>query len=188
MALDLFTIEDNQLIVSPHALMIQPFKTMWEVDDTENKHECRRMFMYIELLCSPKKSNPFHGYSEKERPAKVKQEIFGGLDYESNVYSASDIIEAIAEYRKLLRETAPGYDLYITGTNAADKLREFLEGFNPDERTKAGGLVLKPSDIAKAIQVIPDVVKGLILARETVHSEVNDFKTKGQREIGIYEE
>lgn len=183
--MDLFVIQGNNLYPSTYALMIEPFASMWENDNDPAKHNVLRDFKFIELLCSPKKSNPFFGYSKDIRPAKVKKEVYKDEHYEIS----SDVIAATAKYLELLKDSSPSYDMFDAAMSAADKLKVFLRGFNLSERTQSGGLLLKPADITRALKEIPDAAKGIEVARNKVQQELEeDAKTRNQREIGQYEE
>lgn len=182
--MDLFEVINGYAVPSVHALLIEPFRSMWEEDASDNNVDSIKAFTYIELVCSPKKSNPFIGYSEEDRPRKVKKQVWGDEDYPLN----TDIILATIKYKELLSESSPSYDLYISAVNAVQKLRIFLDGFNPDERVNAGYLVMKPGDITRALKDLDDVGKNMEFARDRVHTElIQSAKTRNQREIGEYE-
>jgi len=182
--MDLFEIVNGYVVPSVHALLIEPFKSMWEKDTSNNNEDSIKIFTYIELMCSPKKSNPFIGYLEEERPAKVKKQVWGDEEYPID----TDTVFAILKYKELLSESSPSYDLYISAVNAVQKLRSFLDTFDPDERNRSGTLVLKPKDITSALKDLDEVGKNMESARDRVHTElIQSSKTRNQREIGDYE-
>ena len=122
--MDLFIINNGILYPSPHALMIKPFKIIWENDNSEGNEESLRWFRYIELLCSPKKSNPYYGYTDKDlRAEKVKEEVFGDAKYEINM----DLMMATIAYEELLQNSSPSYDNLVAAEIAAFKLGKFLK-------------------------------------------------------------
>lgn len=183
--MELFEVINKHAMPSVHALMIEPFKSIWERDTSDEKGDSIRIFTYIELLCSPRKSNPFAGLSEEDRPAKVKKEVFGDENYQLPL----DIMFAILKYKELLSDSSPSYDLYTSGLNAVHKLKVYLDNFSLDERTPGGAMVMKPKDLTSALRELPEVAKMIELARDKVHSEVADSsKTRSQRVIGLFEE
>lgn len=182
--MDLFEIINGKAFPTVHALMIEPFKTIWEKDPTAEKGHAIKVFTYIELCCSPKKSNPFLGYSEDKRPEKVKKEIYGNPDKEDTEF----MMLGVLKYKELLAIASPTYSLLTAGLNAKDKLVHFLENFDLSERTQGGTAVIKPADITKALKEIPDVAKSINSMRDKVHTElVEEAKTRNQREVGQYE-
>lgn len=182
--MDLFELRNNRAFPTVHALMIEPFKSIWEADTSEGKERALKVFSYVELVCSPKKSNPFVGYSEEIRPKKVKKEVFGDEDYHTTEY----MMLATIRYIELLNDSSPTYSLFDAALIAKDKLVNYLTTFNLAERNKAGMPVVKPQDITKTLSEIPDTAKSLVETRERVHQELlEETKTRNQREIGQYE-
>lgn len=182
--MELFELINGRAFPSAHVLLIEPFKTIWEKDTTAEKANAIKVFSYVELVCSPKKSNPFIGYSEDKRPGKVKAEIFGREDYPTTEFMTL----ATIKYKELLADSSPTYSLFTSALNAKDKLIEFLDNFDLGERTQGGTAVLKPADITKALKEIPDVAKSIITMRDKVTTEIiEDTKTRNQREVGQYE-
>lgn len=183
--MDLFEIINNRAFPSPHALLIHPFKDMWEADTSKEKGNVIKVFTYIELVCSPKKSNPFFGYSEEDRPSRVKKEVFGDENYKTTDF----MMQGVIKYKELLEIASPTYPMLTAGLIANDKLKNFLETFDLDERTQGGTAVIKPADITRALKEIPDVAKSIVVMREKVQTElVEEAKTRKDRDIGQYEE
>ncbi len=182
--MELFEMVNGYVVPSVHSLIIQPFKDIWNTDTSSNNIESTKIFTYIELMCSPKKSNPFIGIPEEERSEKVKEEVWKDEDYRIT----DTIMFAVLKYKELLSIASPSYDLYVSAANAVQKLKAFLDDFDMEDKTRGGTLVLKPKDITSALKDIEDVGKNLELARNRVHSEVIQAnKTRNQREINDFE-
>lgn len=182
--MDLFELINGKAFPSIHALMIQPFKGIWEADTSEQKNEAINIFTYVELLCSPKKSNPFYGIAVEDRPSRVKKEVWG----DSPPENPSKIMEAVMKYKEMLAIASVSYPLFESSLSAAESLRKNLNNVNLDERTNSGTAVTKPADVTRALKEIPDVIKSLETARAKVNAElIEDTKTRNQREIGQFE-
>lgn len=182
--MELFEMVNGYVSPSIHVLLIEPFKTIWDNDTSKNNIDSIKLFTYVELMCNPRKSNPFFGCSEDERPAKVKQEVWGNPDHPVD----TDMVLAVIKYKELLSKSSPSYDLYVSGVNAVHKLRKFLDDFNMNERTPSGAMVMKPKDITNALKDLDDVGKNMELSRDRVHSEmITNTKTRNEREIGDFE-
>jgi len=180
----LWEVVNNQLIVSEHALMIEPYATIWEFDEDERKSNARQLFKYVELLCSPRKSNPFFGYREDIRVFKVKKEVYKDENHPDTDF----MIQAVARYKELLETYSPSYSMLNTAIETANKLETFLREFEPDEKTRTGQLLLKPKDISSALKELPDAKKSIEALRERVNFELaEESRTRKQREIGQYE-
>jgi len=182
--MDLFEITNGRAFPSTHALLIEPFKSIWAKDRTEDKGESIKVFTYIELMCNPKKSNPFFGFDEEVRSLKVKKEVYG----DSNQPTTSDMLLGVMAFNTLLENSSVGYSLYLSSMAAANSLKEYLKSINLDERTNGGSAVYKPVDVTRALKEIPEVIKGLRTLREKIHEELTeDAKMRNQREVGDYE-
>jgi hypothetical protein len=184
--MDLFVVHNNKAFPSTHALLISPFREIWNNDRSVEKEEAIRIFTYIELLASPKKSNPYFGIPEEDRHLKVKKEVWG--DSPPSVENSLEIIKAVEKYKDLLAIASPSFVLFESAMVMAENLQEQIRTFNLNERTRSGSLVLKPKDATNALKDIPDTVKSLELLRARVNQElIEDAKTRNQREIGHYE-
>lgn len=183
--MDLFEIVNNHVVPTYHALIIEPFKGIWESDLTPDKSYAMQIFQYIELLCSPKKSNPYFGIDEEARIPRVKKEIFGHPDSQID----TDILFAVMKYKELLEIASPSYPLLVSARKAGSKLQVYLDDFNMDERTKSGAMVIKPREVAGAIKDIPDALEKIeALHRNVNHELIEEGKTRNARPIGRYEE
>lgn len=184
--MDLFELNNGRAFPSVHALLIEPFKTIWEADDTKEKGNAIRLFSYVELMCSPKRSNPFFGYAENIRSFKVKKEIYKDENYADTMF----MISGIAAYKELLANSSPSFDLLNSGLQAKDALVDFLTNSEKllAERNKSGMPLFKPVDITNALVKIGTITKELEAARDKVGEELKEAaKTRGQRTIGLYE-
>lgn len=186
--MELFTINQGKVVPSTHALLIEPYKSMWAADTSEDKHEAINVFSYIEFLCSPKMSNPFHGIPQDIRPKEIKRNIWKDEQYQSDVYSTFEIIQGVETYKELLANAAPGYDLYLSALSAADTLKTFLNDLDLTKTTNSGALQLKPADVTKALNEIGETISNLTESRRKLLAEIKESnKTKGGREPGLFE-
>ena len=182
--MDLFTIENGVAKPSEHALLIEPFKNIWAEDKSRIKGEAMKSFTYIELLCSIKKSNPFSGYDEAIRPQKVGKEV-----YKDEGYQPTDLEkEGIKVYIEFLEEASPTLSFYRASLRAAMELKTFYDTVDLNERTNSGAAVYKPGDITRGLKETAEVIKSLKELEGQVQTEVVEkSKTRGQREIGMFE-
>ena len=182
----LFEIRNNRAFPSTHALLIEPFKTIWNSDESPHKEMAVKYLSYIELLCSPRKSNPFYGYDEGKRPARVAKEIFGDANYDID----PNLLFAVATYKELLANSSISYQTLVDAEFSLNRVREFLRGFDPNARTMGGTLLLKPKEILLANKELPAAITRVNELRNKVHEELeeSDIRTRNQREIGTYEE
>jgi hypothetical protein len=183
--MDLLEIFNGHVYPSVHALMIEPFKSMWANDRSPDREEVLKDFMYVELLCSPKKSNPYFGCTDLElREKRVKMEVYKN----ENHPTSTDMLFATMKYRELLENESPSYAVLEEGLVAAEKSRIWCRDLDLGAKTPNGALLLKPRDIMNALNEIPNTVKKLEDARTKVITEIADAsKMKKDREPGFFE-
>lgn len=184
--MDLFTVQNSIAVPSTHALLIEPFRTLWNRDQTQHKEVAIREFTYIELLCSYKKSNPYSGYKDDLKKIKVANNVFPDIpDYVPDLI----VEECIKMYNSLQEESSPSLRLIKAAEKAINEVESFLTTVDLTERTNSGAAVLKPVDVANAVKQLPEMSTALVRMKEKVQQELNDnSKTRGQREIGYFED
>ena len=177
-------VRNGRAFPSVHALMIEPFKTIWEADPTPQKDHAIKVFSYAELMCSPKKSNTFLGYSEEMRSKKVLKEIYN----DENKPITEFMTMAVIGYKEQLAIASPTYELLETGLVTKDKMVKFLKGVNLNERSSTGAMVIKVKEVNEALKQRPEINKQLIANRDKVQFELEDAqKVRNNREIGLFE-
>lgn len=177
-------IENGVAKPSVHALLIEPYKTIWESDKSKDKGTAIKSFTYIELNCSMKRSNPFSGYSDVERPSRVGKEV-----YKDETYKPTELeLEGMKIYIDFLNEASPTLSFYKANLAAAEILKTNLNSIDLNERTNGGAAVTKPADVTRALKDAADVIKTLRELETQVQTElVEKTKTRGQRDIGAFE-
>lgn len=183
--MDLFIVQNGRAMPSVHALIIEPFKTIWHNDTDPAKGEAIKFFTFIELACSPKKSNPYIGYESGQRYLKLKEELFENRAYELPAL----VIDAITKYEEFLDHSSPTYSILKSALSAAEQLKSYLEHIDLGARTNSGAAVYKPKDVTTALKELPDVAKNIELLRTKVQKELlEEGKTRNNRQVNYFEE
>ncbi len=183
--MEVFELVEGKIKPTVHILQIEPFKTMWANDTSPDKTECLKDFAYIDFMCNPRKSNIFYDYDEATRPLKVKKNVYADENYEIS----PDVLIGVAVYKGELMTASISYEMLDAGMNAAHKIRDFLNDFDPNERSMSGAIILKPADVLKALAGIDAALKSIVKSRNEVHDELNEgSKTRKDRKIGFFEE
>jgi hypothetical protein len=164
----LFEIQDKIVYPTPEILLLEPFKTIWSRDKSQNKESALEEFAYIEFMSSAKKSNPFKGYSDEERGRKIIEQIM----IEKNWKPDHLVLEGINYWLKYQEEASENYTLYKAAKKAVDNLKKFLKTVDVNERKENGTPVYKPKEITGAVVDIPKVTASL-----------NDLKKKVEEDL-----
>lgn len=182
--MDIFEVVGQKATPTMHALLTEPFKSIWERDGNPNKANAVLDFTYIELMCSYKKTNVFIGYGEDVRASKVIAAMNDAGDYLPDDL----VLQGMSAYRKMQEEASPALRLIKSCEKGLNELQTFLETVDLTDRTNSGAAVYKPVDIPNAIKQISDAYKALQGMKEKAQQELSDStKTRGQREINYFE-
>jgi hypothetical protein len=185
--MDLFKVEGTLVVPTEHALLISPYKDIWDNDEDPTKANAKRDFAYIELNCSYKKSNPFKGYADDIRKVKVGEAVYKE-DY-STFEESELIVEGMELYERLRVEASPTLQYFLSAKSGAEKMMNWLDNFDMSEVNPRNGAPLyKPREITSALKDTYDVMKTLNALEEKVNEQLFEFvRTKGGKEINYFE-
>jgi len=175
----LFHIEKKTAKPKTEALLISPFKEIWERDDSEEKENAIEDLTYVEFCSSVKSSNPYSGVPDHKKEEEVRKAIITRDDWEED-----DLIkEAKAYNERMQREASPTYNYYISAKKAAEKMQTFFNNFDMEEvNPKTMNPLYKPGDITRALNDTSKVLKNLEDLRQKVDDEVfESTKERGGR-------
>lgn len=185
--MDLFKIEGSVVKPTEHALLISPYKEIWERDEDPSKGRAIRDLTYIELCSSYKKSNPFKGFEESVRKQKVKESVY---KEDAETFEEDElIVEGLDLYDKLRKEASPTLQYYLSSKTGAEKMIKWLQTFDMDKTNPRNGMPLyKPREITSALKDSYDVMKTLNSLEEKVYEEIfESVRTKSNKEINHFE-
>lgn len=181
----LFEVNGQAVIPTTEVRLIEPFKTIWDRDETESKEFALRDFAFIEFMVSKKKTNPYAGYSEEERLKKLSLIYYGDENAEIDTL----VEQGMAEMVKFQTEASATYSYLVSLLNIADRIKHYFNTVDIDERDDKGRPIHTISNITRAIGDIDKVLQTLHTAQAKVEQELYETtKTKGNKEINPYEQ
>ena len=172
----LFKYEGYKITIAPEALLLKPFKQIWQRDRSRNKDKALMELGFIYFFCDTRSDYQYltdederkeaikegEGLPPKWEPDKIVQEAmtFYNSFKPTSALLLDDTRLMVDKYRKRLRE------------------QEF-DGLEVKELKELGAL----------IKQIPSLVKDLDEAEKALTSEMrNAGKMRGQREKTIFED
>lgn len=181
--MNLFEIDNNVVVFSPQALMIAPFKKIWDADDSEDKINATLELAFVYYMAD-ERSDFMHIINPDERVEEIKRFI----DMPSNFTGKSkEIVRAVHYYEQLSVTTST--KLLQSTRLVIQKISEFLDGIDMnerDERTK------KPiHDITKitgAVEKIPKLIKALNEIEKEVIKEKMIKAQTGNQSTSMFDE
>jgi len=96
----LFKIDGKLVFPTEEALLITPYKEIWERDTSKGKENAIKEFSYIEFMVSKLATNPYKGYSDDIRGKVIIKDTFKGIDWKPDKL----IIDGIDRFEKSLPE------------------------------------------------------------------------------------
>jgi hypothetical protein len=182
--MNIFQIENNIVIPTTEALLIKPFKVLWDRDKSKKKEQAIKEFSYIEFMYSFKKTNPFINYEPFNRHRKICEHVFDDSKYipDASVKSAANV------YDEIQNESSLSLRFYRSLVKAVEKLIKFSEDVDLTERDNRGAPVYTPSHITQITSKAYDTLKQLSLMQQKVEQELYESnKTRSNREINHFE-
>lgn len=184
MSVEIFEIDGSVVRPVKDILLIYPFSEIWNRDETKHKSIAINELAYIYYLVSPKKTNPYSGYSNELKSKKIIEGI-----WKQTEWSPDDIVnEAISIYAKWLEEAAPSMRYYNAVKSGVEQTINFFQNIDFNERTDKGLPVYKISEVIPALKSANEVLKSMTDLQERVEQEVYESsKTKSGKEINVFE-
>lgn len=164
----LFQIQNRVVYPNPETLLIEPFKGIWERDKTKEKNVAIQEFGYIEFMTSMLKSNPFREYPDSKKEEVIKQSL--KLD---KWRPDKLVIDGIKTVKKFQTEGSITYAYWLSNKAAIEKMIDFFNNFNIDERNMKSGMpIYKPKDITSAVADAEKTLTTLNAVKSKVEEEL----------------
>lgn len=177
----LFKYEGYKIVISEEALLLKPFKKIWDRDKSLNKSKALMELGYIYFMCDPR-SDYQYIVDEEDRSTAIKEGEGLADSWEPDKY----LIEAMDFYSKFKPTSA----LLLEDTRIAiEKLRTLLKDIDLTKTDNNGKPIYTLNTITSTIKQIPSLVKDLDEAERAIAKElVQSEKVRGAQEKSIYED
>lgn len=170
---NILTIINNVLQISPEALMIKEFATIWKRDKTKEKSRALKELAYI--YHSTDYQSIYRNYHEDTRESKIKLDVFEDKDW-----TPDPKVKAAQEKYKSLQTTI-SMELLNDVEKGLQKLRNYFRDaeFDDDEDGRAA------KNFIANVKAMGDLVKGIKSLREEIEKELTDnMQLRGGSSIG----
>ena len=173
----LITVENYELKVADEALLVKPFRKLWNQDRSQKKEQFYKQMSVLYFVYSPA-SNYSYIIDEKERLKEVIEQE--GIE---DFRPSSDFKEAVDIYKRL-NKTASS-ELLADTRLIIEKMRQALKSIEFDtlEEKDIPGVV---NTIATVISKMPKLIEDLSKAEKAVTKELEEQgKARGTQELTI---
>lgn len=177
----LFKRDGYEIKVEPEALLLKPFKKIWNRDRSKDKNRAMQELGFIYFVCDPR-SDYQYLVDLDTRMESVKQGE--GLP---NDWTPDQTVKEAMEFYSSFKPTSA---LLLEDTRVAvDKLREHLKNMDFNEVDDKGKPKYTLNTITSTIKQIPELIKGLDEAEKAVTSDIREIsKARGNHEKAIMED
>ena len=177
----LFKYEGYKLNISEEALLLKPFKEIWQRDKSKNKDKALQELGYVYFISDPR-SDYQYLVDEEERSKAIKE----GEGIASKWKPDKVVLDAITFYKSFKPTSA----LLLEDTRfAVDKLRKLLREIDLTEVDDKGKPIYTLNTITATIKQIPSLVKDLDEAEKALNSELKTSgRMRGSGEKTLFED
>lgn len=173
----LIKLEDYQIKVADEALLVRPFRRLFNMDRTKGKEAFYKQMSILYFVYNPS-SDYSYIVDEKDRLKEVLLQE-GITDF----HNTAEFKEAVETYKKLVKTTAS--ELLADVRLTINKVRQALTSVDFDsleEKDKVNAI----KTVTASIGLIPKLVKDLTEAEKAVAKEQEEqVNARGSQELTI---
>ena len=177
----LFKYENYKVTISEEAILLKPFKAIWNRDRTKSKDRALDELGFIYFFCDPRSDYQYlTDETERKKAIKEGEGLPEKWEPDKLVLDAMDFYNSFKPTSALLLEDT---------RYAVDKLRKLLKDINLEDKDDKGKPIYTLNTITATIKQIPSLVKDLDEAEKTLTSEMmQKGRMRGQGEKTIFED
>lgn len=177
----LFKYEGYKITVDPEAMLLKPFKKIWNRDKTASKDKAMMELGFIYFFCDIRSDYQYIVDLEERKNAIKLGE--GMLD----TWEPDNVVNEAIEFYNSFKTSS---SLLLEDTRAAvDKLRKLLRDIDLTKEDDKGKPVYTLNTVTAAIKQVPVLVRDLDEAERAIAKELNySEKIRGSAEKGMYED
>lgn len=177
----LFEYENYEVIVEPEAIMLAPFKAIYDRDKRKDKSLAKQELAFIYFMGDPRSD-----YQYLIDKNVRETEVIKGLGMPKG-WKPDEVVKKALTFYESFKPVSAG--LLEDTRVAVDKLREMLRNINLDERDEKGKPVYTLNTITQTIKQIPGLVKDLDEAERTLNKDIiAESKARGSLNKSIFED
>lgn len=180
--MNLFELNNGVVTFAPQAIVLKPFKDLWDRDKTKDKITATLELSFVYFFCDFK-SDFIDIIDEKEREEEIKKILFPNKKWKSD----SKIQEAINFYRT--RSETVTTKLLENALSAVDKVSTYLSTVDLNDVDERGKPIHDAKKVADTIGSLDKLVESLgkIQDRVKKEREVKE-RMRGNKEKKLFED
>lgn len=164
----LFELENNIVTFSPQALLLKPFKTLWERDKSKGKAKAMDELAYIWYM-EDVRSDFYDIIDEDERRVEVLKFLTA---LPSSYEPDEKMLEAIAFYKESSEGMA--VKLLADAFVMVGKMRTSMRNTDFEERDKSGKPIHDIDKVMRYVERLPQLLKSLKESYREIEREADE--------------
>ena len=177
----LFKFEGYEVQIDPEALLLAPFKTIYDKDKSKDKSIAKQILGYVYFFADAR-SDYQYLVDEEVR----SQEIIQGLGMPEGWKPDADVKRAVDYYKSFLPMSA---GLLEDTRYVVNKLRQELRNMDFNERDDKGKPIHTLQSITATLKQIPSLAKDLDEAERTLSKDIiAEAKARGSQSKALLED
>lgn len=181
--MNLFELKEHRVTFSPQALLLKPFKALWDRDKSKLKDKAKFELGYVWFMEDYKSD-----FVDIIDPEERSEHVLKALNTPKGWKPDNVVDKARAFYKEF-------YDYYVSYQALNDakmtlrKVSQFISQADPAERNNSGGLVFDVKKLADTAKQIPDMLDTIKKCEAELKKDMQvDSGTRGQKDKAIFEE
>ena len=177
----LFHYEGYNVSVDPEALLLIPFKRLWDRDKSKDKSIAQQELAYIYFMSDPR-SDCQYIVDEEQRSAEITQALGMPSKWKPDTY-----VDAALKYYESFKPSSAG--LLEDTRIAVNKLRQLLRNIDLEAVDDKGKPIYTLNTVTATIKQIPSLVKDLDEAERTLSKDIiQEAKARGSQSKSLMED
>ncbi|MDR0890619.1 MAG: hypothetical protein LBM05_00615 [Endomicrobium sp.] len=177
--LNLFQYKDNEVIVCPEALLLEPIKKIWNRDKSKNKKTAMKELGFIYFYADPRSDyNYITNESEKIQSIVRGEGLSIGFEIDKDLQTAIDFYNSFKSIPVKLVETL---------LQTAQKYNNYINELDFNERDAKGRPLYSPNAIQSMIDKSGDYVMKYLDMEKNIFKKLEEdkYRARGQKDLGI---
>lgn len=153
--MNIFEIKNYVVTFSPQALMLKPFREIWDNDESKDKTDAVKELSYVYYMAD-ERSDFMYILNEEER----HEEVIRSLELGHGAWIVPHYVtDAIAYYIEMSETTSTR--LLRSTRGVVEKISSFLDAVDVNERDRNNKPVFDIGKIVTSVEKIPKLVRSL---------------------------
>ncbi len=180
--MNIFEMKGYVVTFSPQALMLKPFKEIWDNDESKDKTEATKELSYVYFMAD-ERSDFMYILNEEER----HEEVCRSLELGHGAWIVPHYVTDAIEYYIKMSETTSTRMLRST-RGVVEKISSFFDTVDVNERDKNMKPVFNVDRIVSSVEKIPKLVRSLNEIEQEIVKEKELKNSFSKNNGGVFDE